>query len=60
MAAQCLNPDDRILLYTPFNRNVISNGRVALSVFPLVDSMGSGAVEPDVYMLLFFNSSSVN
>lgn len=33
------------------DHNVVSNGRVALSVFSLVDSTESGAVEPDLCML---------
>ncbi len=48
VAAECLNSDDTILPYTSFDHNVISNG----SVFPPVDSMRSGAMEPDVYLLL--------
>ncbi len=38
VVAECLNPDDRILLYTPFDHNAVSNDRVAMPIFPLVDS----------------------
>ncbi len=55
-----MNPDDRILLYTPFDHNVVSNGRVELFVFLLVDSIGSGAVEPYIYLLLLLHELSYN
>ena len=40
----CLPLHYRVLLYTPFDDNVLSHGRVELSTFQLVDFTGSGCM----------------
>ena len=53
-------PHDRILLYTLFDYNVLSNGRGVQSVLWLVDSIGSGCMLEWLLRLIFnLNSSSV-